>query len=1134
MGDCSLTQAPCRQSFIRVGDATSTTWRNSNGLHIYFQKPLLCEFFLCWPLLSRLWLALLLLLSGDIETNPGPTLSKPINPANRFRNSTKFNENITQLKILQTNINGISNKILELQQLTTDEKLDIIAVQESKLTKKSKKDPYIQNFSPIRKDRDENNGGGLIIFVKQDIKYTELNVPKEINQNNIEMQIVKIHLNKTDHFHLANIYLPPRNSSDKNQDEIENDIDNCFTFLDTFPHILVCGDFNAHSTLWHSYTTDKRGIQIANNIAKSNLQVLNENMFTRQPYAQNQQPSSPDITLISSNLVQNTTWAIRHKLSSDHLPILIDINTKTRFRQTAQKRSYTNYRKADWTKFTAEIENHIPDPDTIDDVHTANEILTNLILSADEHYVPKGKIKTKNTILPDPIRQKISERDSIRKTNPKDSSLTTLNNEINKLISDHKTNIWKEKLDKNWDHKNNSHILWNTISALSNKKTKSSPNASIKFNGKFLSSHQQIANAFNKQFTGVCKHSTHKSYRKINREIKSLNSFEYILSHEELTKAIKESSNNNSTGPDNINIKHLKHLGPRALDYLLTLYNLVLNTNIIPMIWKTAKIIPIPKPNKNVNEGSSYRPISLLSPIAKTLEKIILPSLNENIPQNTSQHGFKKQHSTSTALHKINETIANGLNKNQPAKRSVVVALDMSKAFDTVNIHKLTSKLLLTNVPDTIKKFIANYLRGRQAYTVYQGKISKQKLIKFGVPQGGVLSPTLFNLYLSDLPIPPDNVQLESFADDLTTISSHSIVAQAESNLQPYLDKIYNWTVENNLSLNADKSTATIFTLDQSETKKVLNLKINNTLIPTVQHPKILGLTFDPKLNYLEHQKNIIEKANNGLNMMKALTSTAWGKQKETLITTYKTIIRPILENANTVWSPTVCTTNLDKLQVVQNNALRIATGCTKDTNIQHLHEETLVLPLKEHLQLHASLLKQKSNHPNHPLHTLFTNPKPGRLIKKTIFNNKKGTIEPKLSIYMKPEDSIKCNLKTIHSTIVFKYTSAFEPNKIINQIAPSISELEKPLPRKTRRILSQLRTGKSPFLMQYKNKSDSKNYSSNLCPLCKLQEHDTGHLFNCPQIPTKLTVSSLWNNPVEASDLLEAWSIRLGVENSP
>src|SRR6188768_1364454 len=133
---------------------------SANGNTTYFiQKPQLCDFFLRWPQLSRLWLAFLLLRSGDVETNPGPTLSKPINPSNRYRNSTKFNENITHLKILQINVNGISNKILELQQLTTDEKLDIIAVQESKLTSKSKKDPYIQKFSPIRKDREENKGG---------------------------------------------------------------------------------------------------------------------------------------------------------------------------------------------------------------------------------------------------------------------------------------------------------------------------------------------------------------------------------------------------------------------------------------------------------------------------------------------------------------------------------------------------------------------------------------------------------------------------------------------------------------------------------------------------------------------------------------------------------------------------------------------------------------------------------------------------------------------------------------------------------------------------------------------------------------------------------------------------------------
>ena len=100
--------------------------------------------------------------------------------------------------------------------------------------------------------------------------------------------------------------------------------------------------------------------------------------------------------------------------------------------------------------------------------------------------------------------------------------------------------------------------------------------------------------------------------------------------------------NNNSTGPDDINIRHLKHLGPRALDILTKLFNMSLNSNIIPQIWKKAKIIPILKPNKDPHKGQSYRPISLLSPIAKLLEKIILPYITDNyLPNVQHQHGFK-------------------------------------------------------------------------------------------------------------------------------------------------------------------------------------------------------------------------------------------------------------------------------------------------------------------------------------------------------------------------------------------------------------------------------------------------------------------------------------------------------------
>ena len=120
-------------------------------------------------------------------------------------------------------------------------------------------------------------------------------------------------------------------------------------------------------------------------------------------------------------------------------------------------------------------------------------------------------------------------------------------------------------------------------------------------------------------------------------------------------------------------------------------------------------IVPIPKPNKD--KGTSYMPISLLSVIAKTTEKSLLPYITENIPNTPMQYGYKTQHSTLTALHTLNNTVANGFNRMAPPARTITVALDMSKAFDTINIHTLIRKLLQTNIPGTIIKFIAKYIK---------------------------------------------------------------------------------------------------------------------------------------------------------------------------------------------------------------------------------------------------------------------------------------------------------------------------------------------------------------------------------------------------------------------------------------
>ena len=513
-------------------------------------------------------------------------------------------------------------------------------------------------------------------------------------------------------------------------------------------------------------------------------------------------------------------------------------------------------------------------------------------------------------------------------------------------------------------------------------------NHTISFNNKPSVTSTQIANSFNKQFTNTVPHTSNKTNRKIFKQVHKLPKTTFILTTSEISAAIRNSKNNNSTGPDGISIRHLKHFGPLGLTYLTNTFNLALNTNTIPHMWKLANIIPILKPDKDHNTGTSFWPISLLSVISKTLEKALLPHITNNIPQHHTQHGFKAKHSTTTALHNINNTIASGFNQRIPPARTIAVALDMSKAFDTVNIHTLTKKLLDTQIPPILIKFIANYIKGRKAFTTYNNKTSTQRQFKTGVPQGGVLSPTLFNIYTSDIPSPPPNINITVYADDITITSTDTNKHIAQAKLQPYLQEIASWTQKNQLHLNPDKTTSTLFTPDPAEYSTQLTLNIDNVVILTVKNPKILGLTFDPKLTYNSHIRKTSDKARNTLKLLKALTSTKWGKQKETIVATYKAITRPILEYVSTILSPIASTTGITKLQTIQNMALRIATGCTSDTNIQHLHNETNILPLNAHLKLHSSQLRQKSQHPTHPLHKFTVLTENERHKKQTIFDN--------------------------------------------------------------------------------------------------------------------------------------------------
>ena len=283
-------------------------------------------------------------------------------------------------------------------------------------------------------------------------------------------------------------------------------------------------------------------------------------------------------------------------------------------------------------------------------------IFTNIVLLSDKHNIPKGKMHSKCRLLPDHIECKINKRNNIRRANTCDPALKPLNLEITSDILNHKQTLWKEHLDNNWDHRHNTHTLWKTINGLSNRSPPPTLNNTIAFNKKIAVTPKHIANCFTKQFTNTVEHASDHSHRSIDRSIHKLRGHTISLTTHQIQEAIKQSKNNNSQRPDKLNIRHLKHLGPLGTAFLTSMFKTALNKNIIPHTWTLANIVPIPKANKDIHMGTFYRPISLLSVIAKTLEKCLLPYITANIPNIPTQHGYKIQHSTVTALHTLNNT----------------------------------------------------------------------------------------------------------------------------------------------------------------------------------------------------------------------------------------------------------------------------------------------------------------------------------------------------------------------------------------------------------------------------------------------------------------------------------------------
>ena len=343
------------------------------------------------------------------------------------------------------------------------------------------------------------------------------------------------------------------------------------------------------------------------------------------------------------------------------------------------------------------------------------------------------------------------------------------------------------------------------------------------------------------------------------------NAFNIILNpctSEEIKKYISDMTVSKATGPNSIPTNLLKQFTDELIEPLVTIINKSLKEGIFPDILKFASVCPIYKKSDRT-KCANYRPISLLSNLSKLFEKTMYNRIELFLSEfeiiYKLQFGFRKKYSTEHALLNIVEEIRKNLNNGQ---FSCGVFIDLEKAFDTVNHNILLSKLEHYGIRDTSLSWIASYLSNRKQSVKLNGVNSKHKIVSCGVPQGSILGPLLFIIYVNDMHSAVKSSIMHHFADDTNLLFSNKNPNKIANVLNRDLKYLFEWLCANRLSLNVSKTEFIIFRPPKKILHERIILKLNRTKIYESNKIKYLGLILDSRLSWSHHINELTKKLN--------------------------------------------------------------------------------------------------------------------------------------------------------------------------------------------------------------------------------------------------------------------------------
>ena len=432
-----------------------------------------------------------------------------------------------------------------------------------------------------------------------------------------------------------------------------------------------------------------------------------------------------------------------------------------------------------------------------------------------------------------------------------------------------------------------------------------------------------------------------------------------LITLDEIHEQLKNCKNKSAPGEDGLTYFLLKKLPNNIIKYLQYIFNLSLKLGYFPKDWKTATIKMTPKCGKDNKEAKNWRPISLISVLAKLFERIIATRLSTFLEKNnllsSSQSGFRKGRMTSEQLFRLAE---DSMGSMKTKGITAALFLDAEAAFDQAWHDAIRYKLHKLNLPQRLVRLLSSFLTDRKLKVKVGNEYSKEVKMKAGTPQGSCLSPLLYIILVNDIPEVGPSASKGQFADDIALWANAYTFNAAISRLQKAVNSLEGWCRRWRIKLNGAKSNLLIIHRLHKKPEEDLCIQLFNDIIRPCKSARYLGVQFDSNLNFKEHFANIQSKATSRLNLFKLLVKN--GVENRILIKLYKMYVRPLLEYG----SLSFLTAKISQLQQIQNEFLRTSMRLPSYLRTDLLHQSAGLETIKDRLtSLNTNLMKKMLAH---------------------------------------------------------------------------------------------------------------------------------------------------------------------------